>query len=70
MNISEADEYTSDVSVQFNEISHSLTAVKASIGEMIQGASMITNAVIDGNLQTRADTSKFQGASGKNWSAA
>ena len=62
MNISEADEYTSDVSVQFNEISHSLTAVKASIGEMIQGASMITNAVIDGNLQTRADTSKFQGA--------
>lgn len=23
---------------------------------------MITNAVIDGNLQTRADTSKFQGA--------
>ena len=62
MNISEADEYTRDVSVQFNEISHSLTAVKASIGEMIQGASMITNAVIDGNLQTRADTSKFQGA--------
>jgi methyl-accepting chemotaxis protein len=62
MDISEADEYTGEVSVQFNEISKSLAAVKASIGEMIDGASMITNAVIDGNLQTRADASKFQGA--------
>ncbi|MBC3804299.1 HAMP domain-containing protein [Acetobacterium fimetarium] len=62
MNISEADEYTSEVSAQFNEISNSLVTVKDSIGEMIDGATMITNAVIDGNLQTRADTSKFQGA--------
>ena len=62
MNISEADEYTVDVSVQFNEISNSLTAVKTSIGDMIGGAAMITNAVIDGNLQTRADASKFSGA--------
>ncbi len=62
MNISEADEYTSEVSVQFNEISKNLTAVKASIGEMIEAASMITNAVIEGNLQTRADASQFQGS--------
>ncbi|PKM43373.1 MAG: methyl-accepting chemotaxis protein, partial [Firmicutes bacterium HGW-Firmicutes-6] len=57
----EADEYTNEVSVQFNEISKSLSAVKASIGDMIDGASMITNAVIEGNLQTRADASKHQG---------
>ncbi|WP_186843766.1 methyl-accepting chemotaxis protein [Acetobacterium tundrae] len=62
MNISEADEYTTEVSAQFNEISNSLVTVKDSIGEMIDGAAMITNAVIDGNLQTRADTSRFQGA--------
>jgi len=62
MNIAPADEYTSQVSTQFNEISHSLTAVKTSIGDMIEGASMISNAVIDGNLQTRADAAKFKGA--------
>ena len=62
MNISETDEYTSEVSTQFNEISHSLGAVKDSIGEMIEGAAMITNAVVEGNLQTRADASRFQGA--------
>ncbi|MBI4857380.1 MAG: HAMP domain-containing protein [Acetobacterium woodii] len=62
MNISEADEYTSEVSVQFNEISNSLAAVKASIGEMIEGATMITNAVAEGNLQTRADATNFNGA--------
>ncbi|MDD3306710.1 MAG: methyl-accepting chemotaxis protein [Acetobacterium sp.] len=62
MNISAADEYTSEVSVQFNEIGTSLAAVKASIGDMIEGATMITNAVIDGNLRTRADADKFQGA--------
>ena len=62
MNISSADEYTQEVSVQFNEINLSLNAVKESIGEMIDGAAMITNAVIDGNLQARADTSKFSGA--------
>ena len=62
MNIASADEYTSEVSAQFNEISHSLGAVKASIGEMIDGATMITNAVTEGNLQTRADASRFDGA--------
>lgn len=62
MNVSEADEYTTEVSAQFNEISQSLSAVKASIGEMIDGATMITTAVIEGNLKTRADASNFQGA--------
>jgi len=62
MNISDADEYTSEVATQFNEISQSLSAVKASIGEMIDGATMITTAVIEGNLKTRADASNFQGA--------
>jgi methyl-accepting chemotaxis protein len=62
MNISEPDEYTTEVSAQFNEISYSLIAVKDSIGEMIDGAAMMTSAVNDGNLKVRADASKFEGA--------
>ncbi len=57
-----ADQYTGAINTQFTEISHSLAAVKASISEMIAGATMITTAVIDGNLQTRSDASKFAGA--------
>ncbi|WP_373483801.1 methyl-accepting chemotaxis protein [Acetobacterium sp.] len=62
LNISPADQYTSEISTQFTEISYSLAAVKKSIGNMIEGATMISNAVIDGNLQVRADPSQFQGA--------
>jgi methyl-accepting chemotaxis protein len=62
MNISAADEYTREVSAEFNAISDSLIAVKTSIGAMIDGAAMISGAVIQGNLQTRADTSQFSGA--------
>nr|WP_320026194.1 methyl-accepting chemotaxis protein [uncultured Acetobacterium sp.] len=62
MNCGAADEYTSEVSAQFNEINNSLMLVKESIGTLIDDATMITNAVIDGNLRARADTSIFQGA--------
>ncbi|WP_050738341.1 methyl-accepting chemotaxis protein [Acetobacterium bakii] len=62
MNVSEADEHTSEVSIQFDEINNSLGEVKSSIGDMIDGATTITNAVINGNLQASADTSKFKGA--------
>lgn len=62
MNCSAADEYTSEVSAQFNEIKNSLMLVKKSIGTLIDDATMITNAVTDGNLRARADASAFQGA--------
>lgn len=62
LNCSAADAYTSEVSAQFNEINNSLMLVKESIGTLIDDATMITNAVIDGNLQIRADASNFQGA--------
>lgn len=62
MNCIAADEYTSEVSAQFSEINNSLMLVKKSIGNLIDDANIITNAVIDGNLQARADASTFQGA--------
>ncbi|WP_052307074.1 methyl-accepting chemotaxis protein [Acetobacterium woodii] len=62
LNIVQADEYTSEVSAQFNEINNSLVTVKDSIGAMINDATMIANAVIDGNLQVTADTKQFKGA--------
>ncbi|OFV69733.1 methyl-accepting chemotaxis protein [Acetobacterium wieringae] len=62
MNCIAADEYTKEVSAQFSEINNSLMLVKESIGTLIDDANMITNAVIDGNLQARADATTFQGA--------
>ena len=62
LNIAPSDQYTAEVSSQFTDISQSLGAVKAAIGEMIEGATMITTAVVEGNLQTRADASQFDGA--------
>lgn len=62
LNIVQADEYTSEVSAQFNEINNNLVIVKDSIGAMINDATMIANAVVDGNLQVTADTNQFKGA--------
>ncbi|KAF5090662.1 Methyl-accepting chemotaxis protein (MCP) signaling domain protein [anaerobic digester metagenome] len=62
LTLGEADEHTREVSTQFNEIVRSLTAVKESIGEMITGATTISDAVIDGNLRARADTSSLKGS--------
>ncbi|KNZ40341.1 methyl-accepting chemotaxis protein [Acetobacterium bakii] len=59
--IGEADEYTSEVSAQFNEIRNSLEEVQTSVENLINDASMLAQAGIDGRLNTRADASRHQG---------
>lgn len=61
MDISPADEYTTEVSSQFNEIRNSLEMVQTSIDNLISDANMLAQAGIDGKLNTRADASKHQG---------
>lgn len=61
LNISEADEYTNEVSIQFNEIRNSLEMVQTSIDSLISDGNMLAQAGIDGKLDSRADTSKHQG---------
>ncbi|WP_420797228.1 methyl-accepting chemotaxis protein [Acetobacterium paludosum] len=61
MNIGQADEYTTEVSAQFNEIGNSLAEVKSAIGNLINDATMLAQAGIDGKLDTRADAGKHQG---------
>ncbi|WP_050741811.1 methyl-accepting chemotaxis protein [Acetobacterium bakii] len=62
LNIASADEYTTEVSTQFNEIGKSIFSVKVSIGEMLEDAGLLTQAAIEGNLTTQADTHKLRGA--------
>lgn len=61
LDIGAADEYTTEVSAQFNEIRNSLELVQTSIDNLINDANMLAQAGIDGNLNTRADVSKHQG---------
>ncbi|WP_050739408.1 methyl-accepting chemotaxis protein [Acetobacterium bakii] len=62
MNIGDSNEHTAEVSAQFNAISRSMVEVRTTIGNLIQDASMITDAVAEGKLKTRADTTKFKGS--------
>lgn len=59
--IGEADEYTSEVSAQFAEIRNSLSDVKDSVDNLISDATMLAQAGIKGQLNTRADASRHQG---------
>ncbi|OFV69758.1 methyl-accepting chemotaxis protein [Acetobacterium wieringae] len=61
LEIGQADEYTSDVSAQFAEIRNSLSEVKDSVDNLIADATMLAQAGIEGQLDTRADASRHQG---------
>ncbi len=61
INVGVPDEYTEEVSVQFHKIGETLADVKQSVGNLIDDASMLAQAGIDGKLSTRADASKHQG---------
>lgn len=61
MAIAEADEYTAEVNAQFKAIGNSLAEVKSAIGNLINDATRLAQAGIDGKLDTRADASKHQG---------
>ncbi|MBC3796043.1 methyl-accepting chemotaxis protein [Acetobacterium tundrae] len=62
LNIGAVDEYTREVSAEFNEINNSLTTVKATISEVLNEGIMVTRSVNDGNLNARAELSKLNGA--------
>ncbi len=61
MNIEKGDNYTAEVSLQFNKIGATLNEVKHSIENLINDTTMLAQAGIDGKLDTRADASKHQG---------
>lgn len=62
INIAASNDYTIEISSQFNAIGKSLAVVRDSIGNLIDDASMLTNAAVTGNLKARADESKFNGS--------
>jgi methyl-accepting chemotaxis protein len=61
MAIGEADEYTTEVSAQFQEIINTLGRVKTSVDNLISDATMLAEAGVDGRLDKRADASRHQG---------
>lgn len=62
MEIEAPNTYTAEISEQFNGIGKSLEVVKESIGNLIDDATMLTNAAVKGNLLVRGDESKFNGS--------
>jgi methyl-accepting chemotaxis protein len=57
----EANKYTGEVRKQFEKINVSLTHLKSAIGALVDDASMLANAAVEGKLATRADATKHQG---------
>jgi len=62
MNIQEPGEFTGEVYEQFNEIEKNLHAVKESIDNLISDALILATAAMQGDLEVRADESKFSGS--------
>ncbi|WKY47363.1 methyl-accepting chemotaxis protein [Eubacteriaceae bacterium ES3] len=61
LNLMEADEYTTEVSNQFITIRDNLSEVKNSVEHLINDATMMALAGMQGQLDTRADASAHQG---------
>jgi len=61
LDLTAADENTSEVSAQFAEIINNLSAVKSSVDLLISDATMMAQAGIEGKLDTRADVNNHQG---------
>ena len=62
LHVDEPGQYTNEVYDQFKAIGDSLTEVKSTIGNLIDDASMLTHAAIEGQLDARADETKFEGS--------
>ncbi|MBC3797948.1 methyl-accepting chemotaxis protein [Acetobacterium tundrae] len=62
MNIEDPDEFTVARSEQFKGIGRDLSEVKKSIGDLIGDATFITNAIKKGQLELKADETKFKGS--------
>lgn len=59
--IEKSDEYTEEVSKQFININNSLKEVKSALDMLVNDADMLSNAAVNGELDTRADASKHEG---------
>ena len=62
MDIQEPDEYTGEVYEQFRAIETNLREVKNSIDSLIGDAIILTTAAMQGDLDVRADETKFSGS--------
>jgi len=62
LNIQEAGEYTAEICEEFKAIEKSLGQVSKSIGSLVEDAAVLSTAAIEGELETRADETKFNGA--------
>ncbi len=62
LEMDEAGQYTSEVYQQFKAIGDSFIEVKNTIGDLIGDAIILTTAAMQGDLDVRADETKFSGS--------
>lgn len=62
LSMEESGLYTNEVYQQFKAIDESFTEVKNTIGELIGDAIILTTAAMQGDLDVRADETKFSGS--------
>ncbi|WP_051355676.1 methyl-accepting chemotaxis protein [Acetobacterium malicum] len=60
--IGEADEYTGEVYDNFSLIGNRLFEVKKTIASLLENATMLSTAALEGKLNARADETKFTGS--------
>ncbi len=61
LEVKEADQYTKEAKENFVKINNNLIKVKNAINLMTEDAEMLSDAAIEGKLNTRADASKHNG---------
>ncbi len=61
LNITEADDYTKEISQEYQNVNKDLMQVMEAISSMANDADSLVDAAIHGQLDTRADASKHQG---------
>ena len=61
LNVTPADDYTKDISQEYQTVNKDLMQVVEAISSMAKDADALVDAAINGKLDTRADASKHQG---------
>jgi len=64
LNVTEADDYTQEISKEYQNVNKDLMQVMEAISSMANDADSLVDAAIMGKLSTRADASKHQGVYG------
>ena len=65
LNVTEADDYTKELSQDYKNVNKDLMQVIEAISSMANDADSLVDSAIAGKLETRADASKHQGVYGK-----